>query len=69
MRARAEAEIVLTVSTRDVRSEALGATGMALPVGKGVIASSTLVFQHDYWVSTVLAVGPTYLKHRDGPGL
>jgi hypothetical protein len=66
VRNRAEAELVLTVSTRRVGSQAHGELALLLPLGKGVIASSTPVFQNDYWLSTVLEVGPTYRKEFVG---
>jgi hypothetical protein len=66
VKARNEAEIVLTLRTRGVGGQAVGNTSVAVPLGKGVIASSTTVVQNDYWVSTVLEVGPTYRKEFVG---
>jgi hypothetical protein len=57
---RREAELVLTVSTRGVGNQARGEMSIAVPLGKrGVIESTTQVVQSDYWLSTVLEVGPT----------
>jgi len=62
VKSRREAELVLTISGRGVASQAIGDQAMVFPIGVGVIASTTPVFQNDYWLSTVLEVSPTYQK-------
>lgn len=63
---QAQADLLVTILGRDVGSQRFGdlmnLSSLQTRFGTSVIATSTPIFQNDYWVAVLLEAGPSYKR-------